>query len=91
MATIYLVRPLLPPLLRSYANTVHSCGSFTVQGRRRAEWMVRRGKGKKGGGRGERDCRLTVCQQTQLGEKRGCPLTAPSNQGERGREGCGDK
>lgn len=21
--------------------------------------------------------RLTVCQQTQLGEKRGCPLTAP--------------
>lgn len=29
--------------------------------------------GKKRDGKGERDRRLTVCQQTQLGEKRGCP------------------
>ncbi len=33
--------------------------------------------------------RLTVCQQTQLGEKRGCPLTAPSNCGKRSRGGWG--
>lgn len=49
------------------------------------------GGGKKRGGKGERDRGLTVCQQTQLGEKRGCPLTASSNLGKRGREGCRDK
>lgn len=30
--------------------------------------------------------RLTVCQQTQLGEKRGCPLTAPSKEERGGAE-----
>lgn len=36
--------------------------------------------------------RLTVCQQTQLGEKRGCPLTAPTNgqTGVRGGWGCSE-
>lgn len=33
--------------------------------------------------------RLTVCQQTQLGEKRGCPLTAPTN-GQTGVRGCSE-
>lgn len=41
------------------------------------------GGGEKRGGKGERDRGLTVCQQTQLGEKRGCLLTASSNLGER--------
>lgn len=91
MATIYLATPPPSLLLRSYANTVHSCGSFTVQGKRRAESMGGEGESKKRGGRGERERRLTVCQQTQLGEKRGCPLTAPSNRGKRGKEGCRDK
>lgn len=37
MAAIYLATPAYS--LRSYANTVHSCGSFTVEGQRRAKPM----------------------------------------------------
>ena len=56
MAAIYLATP--PLLLSSYANTVHSCGSFTVQGKCRVELGVGLKGGvrvKKRGGRGERE------------------------------------
>lgn len=44
MAAIYL--PLSCSLHSSYANTVHSCGSFTVQGKRSVErWVGGEGVG----------------------------------------------
>lgn len=90
MATIYLATP--PPLCSSEAMLIQSTAVAALLFREsggQSRWVG--GESKKRGGRGERERRLTVCQQTQLGEKRGCPLTAPSNRGKRGKEGCRDK
>lgn len=84
MAAIYLATR---PPYSSEAMLIQSTAVAALLFKESVGQSRRMGGGsKKRGGRGERDHRLTVCQQTQLGEKRGCPLTAPSNRGKK-REG----
>lgn len=69
-----------PP--RSYANIVHSCGSFTVQGKQRVRlWLLGGGGGryKKKDGRGESKPKIDCVSTNLAGREKRMPPNSPLN------------
>lgn len=71
-----------PPPLSSYANIVHSCGSFTVQGKQRVRlWLLGGGGGryKKKDGRGESKPKIDCVSTNLAGREKRMPPNSPLN------------